>query len=49
MKYVFEHPEVLDRIPQGAVLVILPEDDDELYAETTKFLKKIKRKTYLYL
>ena len=27
MKYVFEHPDVLDRIPKGAVLVILPEDE----------------------
>src|SRR3972149_3329619 len=33
MKYVFENPEVLDRIPKGAVLVILPEDDNELYEE----------------
>jgi len=30
MKYVFEHPDVLDRIPKGAVLVILPEDDEVL-------------------
>ncbi len=38
MKYVFEHPDVLDRIPKGAVLVILPEDDAELYTENYKIL-----------
>lgn len=44
MKYVFEHPEVLDRIPKGAVLVILPEDDDGLYAENNKILEENKKK-----
>jgi len=38
MKYVFENPDVLDRIPKGAVLVILPEDDKELYDENYKIL-----------
>ncbi len=45
MKYVFEHPEVLDRIPKGAVLVILPDDDDEvLYNENYRVLEKNKTK-----
>lgn len=44
MKYVFEHPEVLDRIPKGAVLVILPEDDDGLYTENNKILEENKKK-----
>jgi siroheme synthase (precorrin-2 oxidase/ferrochelatase) len=44
MKYAFEHPDVLDRIPKGAVLVILPEDDDELYAENSKILEDNKKK-----
>ncbi len=44
MKYVFEHPDVLDRIPKGAVLVILPEDDKELYDENYKVLEENKRK-----
>jgi hypothetical protein len=39
MRYVFENPDVLDRIPKGAVLVILPEDDPELYAENTKVIE----------
>ena len=44
MKYVFEHPDVLDRIPKGAVLVILPEDDKEIYDENYKVLKENKEK-----
>ena len=44
MKYAFENPDVLDRIPKGAVLVILPEDDKELYAENYKILDQNKRK-----
>ena len=44
MKYVFEHPDILDRIPKGAVLVILPEDDKELYDENYKVLEENKKK-----
>ena len=44
MKYAFENPDVLDRIPKGAVLVILPEDDKELYAENYKILEQNKGK-----
>ena len=36
MKYVFEYPDVLDKMPKGAVLVILPEDDKELHDENYK-------------
>lgn len=38
LRYVFENPDVLDSIPKGAVLVILPEDDPELYAENSKVI-----------
>ncbi|MFZ6016329.1 MAG: DUF5647 family protein [Nitrospirota bacterium] len=44
MKYVFEHPDVLDRIPKGAVVVILPEDDKELYEENHRVLEENKKK-----
>jgi hypothetical protein len=44
MKYVFENPDVLDRIPKGDVLVILPEDDKELYAENYRVLEENRRK-----
>lgn len=36
MKYAFEHPQVLDQIPSGAELVILPQDDPELMRENTR-------------
>lgn len=44
MKYVFEYPNVLDKIPKGTVLVILPEDDKELYDENHKVLEENKKK-----
>jgi hypothetical protein len=44
MNYTFENPDVLDRIPEGAVLVILPENDKELYEENYKILEENKRK-----
>ena len=44
MKYIFENPDVLDRIPKGAVLVILPEDDKELYEENYKILEENRKK-----
>ena len=36
MKYAFDHPEVLDKIPTGAEVVILPLDDPELMRENKK-------------
>ena len=30
-RYIAEHPEVLEQIPQGAEVVLLPQDDPELY------------------
>ena len=44
MKYAFDNPDVLDRIPKGAVLVILPEDDKDLYDENFRVLEENKRK-----
>ncbi len=44
MRYAFENPDVLDRIPKGALLVILPEDDRELYEENYKILENHKKK-----
>lgn len=44
MKYVFDYPEVLDRIPKGAILVILPEDDETLYNENYRVLEENKMK-----
>jgi hypothetical protein len=42
MRYVFDHPEMLDQIPPGAHLVILPTDDPELAAENTTLLNRFR-------
>ena len=44
MKYVFENPDVIDQIPKGAVLVLLPDDDKDLYEENYKILSKNKKR-----
>ncbi len=44
MRYVFDNPDVLDQIPKGAVLVILPEDDPDLYAENIKVVEESRSK-----
>jgi hypothetical protein len=49
MKYAFENPDVLDKIPKGAVLVILPEDDREVYEENYKILEENKKRVSLFL
>lgn len=43
MKYISENPDVLDRIPKGATLVILPEDDEELYKENIEIVEKSRK------
>jgi hypothetical protein len=30
-RYILEHPEMLEQIPQGVQIVLLPKDDPELY------------------
>lgn len=44
MRYAFENPDILDKIPKGATLVILPEDDPELYRENSKTMEEYKRR-----
>jgi hypothetical protein len=39
MRYLFEHPEAMDQIPEGAQVVILPTDDPELAQENAKTLR----------
>lgn len=36
MKYAFDHPEILDKIPADAELVIFPKDDPELLEENKR-------------
>ncbi len=38
-RYVLEHPEVARRIPKDAIVVILPEYDQELAEENLKIVK----------
>lgn len=42
MKYVFEHPEVLDKIPADAHLVVIPSDDPVMAEENSKTVKNLK-------
>ncbi len=39
-KYIFEHPELEDRIPKGAQVVLLPEYDKELSAYNLMIAEK---------
>ena len=41
MKYAFERPEILEKIPPEAELVILPIDDQELYKYNENLANKI--------
>lgn len=36
MKYAFDHPQILDKIPSGAEVVILPLDNPDLMQENMK-------------
>lgn len=42
MRYLFEHPEAMDQLPDGAQVIILPTDDTELARENTKLLTAAK-------
>jgi hypothetical protein len=42
IRYVSEHTEVLDRIPQGAQLVILPSNDPALAKENKRTIERLK-------
>ncbi len=43
-RYVLEHPEVAERIPKDAIVVILPEYDKKLAAENLKTAKANREK-----
>ena len=43
MRYTFENPNALDRIPKDR-LVILPDDDPQLYEENLKIVKDSQEK-----
>ena len=39
-KYMVEHPEIIEKIPDKSTLVLLPEYDRELYAANLKLAKR---------
>ncbi len=39
--YALEHPEILEQIPEGAQVVFLPEDDQELAEQNQKILNRL--------
>jgi hypothetical protein len=41
MKYVFDHPDILDKIPPDAELIIFPKDDPELLEENRKLAESM--------
>ncbi len=43
MKYAFDHPDVLDKIPPDAELIIFPKDDPALSAENKKTAESMKK------
>jgi len=44
MKIVFDQPEILDKIPKESELIILPENDPELYAANLKIKQSLEEK-----
>lgn len=43
MGYAFDHPDILDQIPKDAALVILPENDPNLYKENLRTVKTLEK------
>ena len=43
MKYAFDHPDILDKIPSDAELIIFPKDDPALLAENKKTAESMKK------
>ncbi len=48
MQFAFESPDILDQIPPGTELIILPEDDSELYKANQEILEGLKRQGKSY-
>lgn len=42
--YAFEHPEVLERIPPGAEVVFLPDQDKKLLAVNKRLAERLRKK-----
>ncbi len=44
IRYLFEHPEMMDEIPEGAQVVIMPTDDPPLAQANAKTLTAAKQR-----
>jgi hypothetical protein len=44
-RYLLEHPEVMQQIPDGAEVVFLPEDDPDLLQENLRIAKDRQRES----
>jgi len=44
-RYLLEHPEILARIPDGAQVVLLPQDDPELYHINLEAARKTRQES----
>jgi hypothetical protein len=42
MRYALDRPDVLDKIPRDAQLILLPTNDPDLYKENLKTLHRLK-------
>lgn len=42
-RYLLEHPEVLEQIPSGAEVILLPKDDPQLYQVNLTSARKARR------
>ena len=48
MQFAFDSPDILDQIPPGSELIILPENDPELYKANQETLEGLKRQGKSY-
>jgi len=44
-RYLLEHPEILARIPDGAQVILLPQDDPELYRINLEAARKTRQES----
>ncbi len=44
MKIAFEQPDIMDKVPNGAELIILPENDPKLYKANLKIKHSLEKK-----
>lgn len=42
MRYAFDHPAIIEQIPEDAHVVILPADDPELSAENQRMVTELR-------